>query len=806
MNGELLEGADRYELGAFIDGDCRGTVMSRKAVGYPQSNYLTMIAIWGSSADNGKTVDFKVYDHENEVVYYVDQTLSYVYAESFYILDPLELTIIQDVLYSITINSDGNGNIITDKGEYRESETASLTIIPSLGYELTEINAHKTGDINTPVTINGTTNDRTIVMPAYAVSVNVSFTKTQAAIDAEIIAEAKALIEAETYSLTQEEGNTTEEVKTWLLNKINEIIISTGITVEAADITVLNLIPAIAGNAGNISGTNGSFNFNVTLTKGEQSDIANSTGNSIIATVYIAPTYLLTINCGANGTVTAYKERFKALETVILTISISQGYQLNEIFAYKTGDVNTPVTINGTTNSRTISMPEFDVTVEASFAKTQATIDAEIIAEAKALIEAETYSLTQEEGNTIAEVKTWLLNKINEIILSTGITVEESDITVLNFVPAITGSGSDIDGTNGSFNFTVVLKQGEQSDIATSTGNSIIATIFVPPSFPVTISSSTNGNVTTEKDIYQASETVTLTILPDSKYELDEIKAHKTGDINTTIPINGTTNTRTFVMPAYPITVTASFRLRPLSTDAALFSLEVSEGELDPEFEPTIFEYDVIVDFDIDEIEIIAITNHEEATVSGDTGIQQLSVGNNVLEITVTAEDENYSEIYTVNVYRKSNDTTLSDLTVNAGSLVPSFQSDIFEYAVIVGYNVDEIEITAVANDNNAEVTGDIGNQILNVGDNEFVITITAEDESYTGTYTVNVYRQSNVTTLSSLTVDSWNLLPSFDPNTTTYSISSVPYDTPSITINAATTHSGATISGDGLRAIYTFG
>ena len=107
-----------------------------------------------------------------------------------------------------------------------------------------------------------------------------------------------------------------------------------------------------------------------------------------------------------------------------------------------------------------------------------------------------------------------------------------------------------------------------------------------------------------------------------------------------------------------------------------------------------------------------------------------------------------------------SDDAALSALTVNDGTndltLVPAFAPGTYVYAADVGNAVDEVTLTATVNDDGAEVSGvtlggtaiadsDFTDGItvpsLIAGDNVIVVTVTAEDDATTQTYTVTVTR-----------------------------------------------------------------
>jgi LPXTG-motif cell wall-anchored protein len=102
-----------------------------------------------------------------------------------------------------------------------------------------------------------------------------------------------------------------------------------------------------------------------------------------------------------------------------------------------------------------------------------------------------------------------------------------------------------------------------------------------------------------------------------------------------------------------------------------------------------------------------------------------------------------FRETNVANAYQAtpaSTDATLSNLGVSPGTLSPVFASETEEYAVEVPYSASSITLTATTTDTNASVTGD-GVKSLNVGQNKFEITVTAEDGITQKTYTVTVTR-----------------------------------------------------------------
>jgi hypothetical protein len=109
--------------------------------------------------------------------------------------------------------------------------------------------------------------------------------------------------------------------------------------------------------------------------------------------------------------------------------------------------------------------------------------------------------------------------------------------------------------------------------------------------------------------------------------------------------------------------------------------------------------------------------------------------------------DQNYDAIvYAEFTVRDLNtDASLSSLTVSKGKLNPVFHCDTLSYNVDVAYSISDITITAILNDTNATMSGDMGLQQLAVGANIFTITVTAEDKITTRNYTITVNRADTI-------------------------------------------------------------
>ncbi|MDR0970221.1 MAG: cadherin-like beta sandwich domain-containing protein, partial [Lentimicrobiaceae bacterium] len=317
--------------------------------------------------------------------------------------------------------------------------------------------------------------------------------------------------------------------------------------------------------------------------------------------------------------------------------------------------------------------------------------------------------------------------------------------------------------------------------------------------YNVEVAAVSNGSVSASKTSFiNEGETIILAATPNSKYGLASITAYKKGDSSEVVTLNlGVGNTYTLTMPAYDVSVSASFT----SQDATLSALTASPATLSPAFASGTYTYSATVPYTTSSVTLAATKSNASATVTG-TGAKSLSVGANQFTVTVTAEDDDYTQTYTVNIYRESNVATLSSLTAGPATLSPAFASGTYTYYDTVPYATSLMALVATATDANASIpASNLGIKGLSVGSNQFTITVTAEDDSYTQVYTVNIYRQSNNAKLSGLTASPATLAPAFASGTYTYS-ATVPYATSSVTLATTTAHANATVTGAGVKAL----
>ena len=258
------------------------------------------------------------------------------------------------------------------------------------------------------------------------------------------------------------------------------------------------------------------------------------------------------------------------------------------------------------------------------------------------------------------------------------------------------------------------------------------------------------------------------------------------------------------------------------SDDNTLATLTVKNGStnytLTPEFVPgskVNKTFTTYVPNNITSVNIAATPNEEHGIVSGTGTKSNLQVGNNSYQINVLSQS-GLTEIYTVNVYRLSNDATLSALALSNVD-IGTFNKNTTSYTATVPYTTDKTNVTATATaGNKATITGTGNNKPLNVGENTISVTVSPENckSEYssvpgntctTKTYTVTVTREaaSTVSTLNDLLVDGTRVT-GFTPGdpSKTYTLADVGYTKSGIAITYVKGEDHESVTGDGTKTL----
>lgn len=200
----------------------------------------------------------------------------------------------------------------------------------------------------------------------------------------------------------------------------------------------------------------------------------------------------------------------------------------------------------------------------------------------------------------------------------------------------------------------------------------------------------------------------------------------------------------------------------PKSSNANLSALEPSDGTLSPAFSTETTGYSLALPYAVTEISFVVTASDNRASLivegisiqnGGSTSPISLNVGVTAVEIVVTAEDGTTKRTYSVDVSRDtaSADATAKSIDISPGGLEPAFNESTSAYSSVVGYLQTFVEFEvgthpgATVTVNGDPLTDSFAVQRFSLieGDNNFVLSIIAEDGATTTEYTVDIARRS---------------------------------------------------------------
>ena len=173
----------------------------------------------------------------------------------------------------------------------------------------------------------------------------------------------------------------------------------------------------------------------------------------------------------------------------------------------------------------------------------------------------------------------------------------------------------------------------------------------------------------------------------------------------------------------------------PLSSNANLSTLSVSEGALSPAFSAGTTSYKIPdVEFSVSKLNISYTAEDSKATVS--ISGNNLAVGANTVSVTVKAENGT-TKTYKISVTRKqdpnyvaSSNAALGGMTISAGAISPVFSSTVDDYIVYLPYEYVGKDFSVAGTAADAKALGVTGGTIspLVEGVNKTTVVCKAED------------------------------------------------------------------------------
>lgn len=209
---------------------------------------------------------------------------------------------------------------------------------------------------------------------------------------------------------------------------------------------------------------------------------------------------------------------------------------------------------------------------------------------------------------------------------------------------------------------------------------------------------------------------------------------------------------------------------RATSSDNTLKSLSIDGYELNETFNPLNLNYTLTVPSSVSEINVLAVANDPKNKGVVGTGIKTLHNGTNIINVVVTAEN-NETKTYKITVVREFyTNAYLSNITISGGYTI-SFDKETYGYTLTVPNYINELTIEGIKEHDTSIVTGGGLVHLITTNPNVITLTVTAQDGVTKNIYTLTVTREKNDdNTLSSIKENNV-LLEGFDPAKNYYEI-----------------------------------
>ena len=459
--------------------------------------------------------------------------------------------------YTITVTQGENGTIAADKTTAHVGEVVTLTNTPNddcvfVSYTVTDAQGN-------PITVE----NNKFTMPASNVTVTATFRALE-------VTYSIKWGEGDNWSTVNEIGMTKGADGKWISTQATEMTATSQFKVYKSvrdgetlssetwlgkEYQVTELPATIEGLAEETP--------NITLSKaGTYSFSYDPVTNILVVTGEIEPEkYTITVAEGIeHGTVVPDKTEAAAGETVTLTVTPAEGYEL-ETLTVMNGETAVEVTNN------TFVMPAGDVTITATFKESIVNYNL-------------TWSVTPAEGGTV-EIKageTVLTTSPAQVAAGTHITITptpaqgyEVESVKVNGTPLLT---IDDDETGGEFgapalkDFPGGISAGFGTYGFDMAEDAEVVVTFKKTEYTITVTEPQNGAVVPSATTANMGDEITLDITPATGYEIDEVTVMAGED---EVELDSDYK---FTMPASDVTVTVTFKAITYELEGVAFTTE----------------------------------------------------------------------------------------------------------------------------------------------------------------------------------------------------------------------------------------
>ena len=224
---------------------------------------------------------------------------------------------------------------------------------------------------------------------------------------------------------------------------------------------------------------------------------------------------------------------------------------------------------------------------------------------------------------------------------------------------------------------------------------------------------------------------------------ISETPAESTETTNTQEETSEQNNTQTTTPTSSSTPNTRTSVRNETSSNANLSNLGIRPHDFTG-FTPNTTSYSVTVPSDTEAVEVYAQAADNSATISG-TGTVTLEEGENIINVTVTAEDGT-TKTYTINITRETSEVAeenvqengLAKLVIQNVEMTPEFKTNTYEYtAKYIGEKTTlPIEVEATDETYQIEI---VGNEDLKEGENIITILVSESNGNNVATYQITV-------------------------------------------------------------------
>ena len=259
----------------------------------------------------------------------------------------------------------------------------------------------------------------------------------------------------------------------------------------------------IAGTSANPSGTNGSYVFTITVSKGGQIQTTEQKTITITATAYTGVTAAQAVAAAkaviVDGTANvAYgadqTAKTAAVQTYVNTLLTGEAAGVTAIVTYVSeNNYSVAISKDGANDTKTIEM-----TINEG-----ADPDITTVNDAKTAAEGKTFSdMSQGAAKDEEAIKNAIKAEAEAAVNDISVTVTINKIT---YTAPIAGTSANPGGTNGSYVFTITVSKGEQTQTTAEKTITITATAYNPiPTYSV------SGNVKDSNNVDVSNAVVKL--------------------------------------------------------------------------------------------------------------------------------------------------------------------------------------------------------------------------------------------------------------------------------------------------------